>query len=469
MSSNTRPSSFFERYYIWRDVTGSLSRGFNMSVKLNRPVSDELLSQALRATVLAHPQLLLHFVRSGSESVEEERAEEDARANGTNYAAALVPRLAFGDVVHHTSAALDDAELTRLAGVRIACNAPTPSWYIQVSTTAKAQYLTFACNHILFDGRSVTHFFDDFVRALGDLPRAESLPLADILFDPEVDSVAIPAPSSEVVDLYNSPWWFLAKFMCARFVPKVVSLVVAAFSHGPDLDANPILNVQPMSPKSITRFHKVHLDANQLAALLARCRAAGSTMAPFLAACACHALDGSVVAAIGGTHTYQTELIVCGRRFYPGMEDKTRYGLYIAPAFDFVQQGVPMEESAGILSQNLSKLICDRSRFWLVGLLDKINIWAWAQEKFFNNDLRLTVEVSNVGLLRIEHGDWSVEDYVFSQTSSSSHMTLSVASTPNGGTNIVVASLESMHKLEVDGLNAMEMFYRIFAQTLLGE
>lgn len=466
MSSETRAADFFERYYIWRDTTGSLNKGFNMSVSLSRPVDDALLSQALRATVLAHPQLLLHLKRNKDKDEADAQAA-DAQANGLNYVVGLISHLAFADVVRHTTTALDDAELTRLADVRTACDASTPSWYLQVSSTPESQYLTFACNHVFFDGKSAVHFFDDLVGALAKASEVkEPLPFVDILYDPKIDSVVVPPSSSSVVDLFDSPWWYIAKQLAARVVPTVVRLAITRYYSGPDLTSNPIFNVQPFCATNISRFHCVHLDAEELTALLARCRAVGATMAPFLAASACSALDQSVVAAIGGSHTHVTQLIVCGRRFYPHMADKVRYGLYVSVAQDAVKSGLPVASTAATLSRNLSALLYDRSRFWLVGLLRYVNIWAHTQEKFDKKEVRNTVEVSNVGLVRIEHGQWAVEDYVFSQGITTSHLTLSVASTPKGGMNIVISSIDSLHEYEVDGVNAMSIFYDTFAKTV---
>lgn len=445
-----------------------------MSVSLSRPVTDEHLSQALRATVLAHPQLLLHLVRISSEGEDTKDEQEtralDARADDMNHAVALVSRLTFADVVRHTSAALDAAELTRLADVRTACNAATPSWYLQVSTTPESQYLTFACNHIFLDGRSVVHFFDDLVYALSNLPEDEPVRFVDILYDAKVDSVSLPPAGSSVVDLYDSSWWYLAKTVAARFVPEAVRLAVATYYGRPDLTRYPILDLHPPGCTTVSHFHHVHLDANQLAALLARCRAAGATMAPFLAACACRALDESLTASLGGSYTYVTQLNVCGRRFYPEKAEEMRYGLYVSVANDFVKSGLVLEESAAMLSRNLSALLFDRTRFWLVGLFRYVNISKFMQEKFDKKVPLDTVEVSNVGFLHIEHGQWAVEDFVFSQGGTSTHLTLSVGSTPKGGMNIVVSSLDSLHKLGADGTNAMDKFHDIFTRTVkMGE
>lgn len=466
MSADTRVADFYERYYAWRDTTGCLSKGFNMSVALSQPVNDALLSHALRATVLAHPEFLLHLIREGVEN-EKDAIATDARANGMNYSVGLVLRLKFADVVRHTSVAVDDAELARLAEVRTACVAPTPSWYLQVSTTVESQYLTFACNHVFFDGRSGVHFFDDLVRGIAAASELEGpLQLVEVLYDPTVDSVTIPPAGTSVVSLFDSPWWYVAKNLTARFVPAALKRMVSNIWGGQDLTLNPIFNVQPLCAFNPSCFRTVHLDAAQVTALLARCRAAEATMAPFLAASACRALDQSVVKAIGGTPTHVTQLMVCGRRFYPELAEKTRYGLFISVANDYVKSGSVVEEAAASLSQNLSSLLFDPTRFWQVGLLRYINIWNYMQSRIDKNEMRDTVEVSNVGLVRIKHGSWTVNDFLFSQGITTSHVTLSVASTPKGGMNIVISSLESLHQLEVDGVNAMEMFFEKFTGLL---
>ncbi|EEQ37323.1 Alcohol acetyltransferase family protein [Clavispora lusitaniae] len=472
-SKPSRAPDFFERYYICRDTCGYLNKGFNISARLSRPVNDAVLSQALRATVLAHPHYLLHMVRADGCKTADPR-EEDAKANGTNYEVQFVEKLAFSDVVRHASVpALNDEELARLATVRTPCDVSTPSWYLNVCETDEGQYLTFACNHVFFDGRSAVHFFDDLVKALaavtdklgenGETELSSEVAFVDTLFDSSTDNVDMPPASSEVVNLYQSSWWFALKTIGLYFLPTPLKKL---WKYWWGISPKRMISVSPLTAINPCAFRRVHLDAAQAASLLARCRKLGVTITSYLAASVCHALDNSVVPALGGSFVHSLKLVVCGRRHYPNQIDATRYGLYVSPATDYVASGSDLNETARTVSQRLSASTGNRALFWMTGLLNYINIWDHFRGEFDGKHQRATIEISNVGMVRIEHGSWAVDDMVFSQGVTTTHITLSVISTPHGGLNIVMATHDELCKVENEGIPVIDTFYKVFEADL---
>lgn len=443
-----------------------------MLVRLNRPVSDVLLSNALRAVLLKYPVHCMTFFRKEPLETLALLREEDRKLNGKNYEARLVSEILYKDVVSHQQlTSVDASYLTRLSKHKLPIDVDEPTWHITVNNvgTDNTQYLTFASNHVFIDGNSGVHFLDDLVRELASAERHGDLQMVETLYRSADDAPeTLPPPAEKVVDLFNYSWWFAVKTVVkVLLLPKSLVKFVSSYlvPGSPNLYKHPIFNYHPISHDNESNFRRVSLTPPETAAALAFCKQNGVTLTPFIAACAMKALDETISAKLHLEPSYDFGLIICGRRYYPEKKDQTRYGLFMSNAKPVLSRNISLIQATKTLSAKLAAAVKNRRSFSLIALLQIINIWDMFQKQYDHKDTRTTVEVSNVGLVKIQHGDWSVEDMIFSQGAGGTHFTLSTCSTAAGGLNVTVAYHESLDEVE----NGIEEFVSLLKQKLLLE
>ncbi|GEQ72863.1 hypothetical protein JCM33374_g6551 [Metschnikowia sp. JCM 33374] len=207
----SRVPGFLERYYICRDTTGVMSRGFNISIRLN--------NSCLRQYDCSHDDSKLPgtFVSCEPESI----ISEDTLADGMNYRIHAVKKIRYSDVVFHKAVkTIDDSVLEDLSKIRIPVNSKKPMWYLSKTSEEESghEYFTFASNHVVFDGRSAVHFFEDLVKALDAVSAEPSLKMVDILFNSAVDGPEeLPDSGENITDLFDTPVGFRLSSIASYF------------------------------------------------------------------------------------------------------------------------------------------------------------------------------------------------------------------------------------------------------------
>lgn len=433
----SRPPNFFERYYICRDTKGYVTRGFNILVALPHRVGRAQLAAALTTIIDANPWLALNAFRATGAS-----AADDRRHDGRNYVVRRTARFSYADVVSHCEVeAFDAAVLAARAQIRIPVDVELPTWRVavyHVTNGAPRTYVMLACNHVLFDGRSVANVAADLVAALG----AAAAGAADdgerdyVLFDPDSAAPApVPLAADAVVPLYASSAWFQLKTVAAtvRLPGWAQRLVARAASPAPP----PPFRAVPLSVPNESQFHLVSLCARELAGVLATCRTLGSTLTPYLAACAYCAAAAALAGARDCLH--DSQLVMCGRRYFPEQAAATRYGLYVSCCDLQIEPGLSLTAACAAFRTHLAHAMASRTSFARTGLLDKIRIWPFVEAAVAEAP-RTTVEISNLG----KFGASGVSDVVFSQGVASSHVCLSVISSDAGGLRITVSCADGL-------------------------
>lgn len=443
-----------------------------MSVCLNKPVDDVILSNALRAMLLKYPIHCMNFFRVNAASDSTLLLAEDRNANGKNFEARLVSEILYEDVVSKQYLErLDNDYFKTISKRKIPIDVDRATWKITVNELAetKKQYLTFATNHAFIDGKSGVHFMDDLLRELADAEEQQSLDFVRVLFSRVVDAPkCLPELSDNVVDLYQfSSCFALKKALQLLFLPEwVLNFYNINFVPGhPNLLKHPIFNIRPVSVDNECSFHKITLTPDETSSTLDFCRRNGFTLTPYIAACAFRALDETITPILQIDPSYDFNVVICGRRYYQEVRDKTRYGLYMSPDHQVISRNHTLLLAAKELSSKLMIALQNKNSFSFVGLLKIINIWDFINYQYEKKQTRSTFQVSNVGLVKISHGDWRVDDFIFSQGVGAAHFTISTCSTPQGGLNLIVSNHDSLDKIE-DG-QAVEKFIGSFKQKLV--
>lgn len=466
-----RPPGFFERFFICRSVGSHLSRGFQISANLNKPVDDVLLSNALRALLVKYPLHCLNFFRKLPPTSATLLLREDRDANGNNYEARLVSEIKYADIVHRRQVQAIDGEFFSSLGENvIPIDSDTASWQlsiVEVKLTGKT-YLTYELNHVFVDGKSAINFFDDLVRELANAEQKPDLEFVGVLFSSAVDSPEkLPQSSDTVTSLFDFSYWFgFKQIFWHKILPDWFTQWVSNYLvPGPNFKKNPKFDHYPVTQHNECSFRQISLSPQEALAALKFCKQNNFTLTPFISASALKALSETFAPALNVDPSYEVSTIICGRRFYPELKDQTRYGLYVSGDENFVVPHQPLIELSQKLHKELTASIKSRDPFRHLGLLKLVNIWDFLQEKYDNKTIRYTFEISNLGAVNIAHGDWAVEDIVFSQGLGNGHMGLSVVSTPHGGLNIHIASHVSLD--EVQNGETIEQFKSALKSKLI--
>lgn len=452
----SRSAGFFERYYVCRATTGCLNRGFCMAAAMHTPASDAHLSAAIARLMLAHPMLAVNAFRTDNAA----DSDADAAVNGTNYIVRFVERVLYTDVVEHRRVAtFGDSVFRAVAQESIPVNVDKPTWRLLVyhARDTDTQHLLFANNHAFLDGRAVVNFFEDLVLQLAHLPAA--VEHVDTVFA-AATAKKLPRATEDVVDLYNAPPLYAAKTILGLHVPHAVHRFYELYVDwsAPNLYVAPPLALLPFDGYNESAFRNVNVPPAQVAQLVAHCRGVGTTLTPYLAACTFKALD----AALGpqsGPFTQRCELVIDGRRYYPALASKTRYGVFASTLSTYVF-GDSVTSAALHLSRRLALGVLNRHGFYAAGMLRWVNIWEYFRQKVATRAARSTFEVSNVGLVKLEKGAWKVTDLIFSQGITSALMTLSVVSTADSGMNVMFGYHDKLDAA------AMATFFREFEQLM---
>lgn len=472
MSQNhhTRKLGFLEKYYVCRNVE-EYKEDISVTGQYNHHIDEVLLSNALRSLILKNPVFALNIYRDGD-------LQYDAKMNGDNFTVRPVERIAFSDVV--TFKDIDEPfgalELNALSEQVSPVNDTRPLWRLKVykSSSSKKQYVTFHCDHTFFDGLSAAQFHKDLIVKFGIYSGDAALKFQETLFDYTADKSILPSildSSDKIVDLYNPSILFsLLAIVQNMLLPKWLSDGFwSLFST--NAEQKPLYTHMPTQKGAKSNQRCVNIKPHDVKRLRAFCKSQGTTLTPYITAIAMYALQETVFPFVSNSQcSFQVDIPINGRRYFPDKAKYTKYGLYAGP---FSCKMGPVSKSTGsyddlkvpinTLTTQLSSSVADKSPFSYVGLLKYVNCWNFLASKIGKTDSRLTLEVSNLGFHLISHDNWSVENLWFNQTNGIlNHFCLSLIATESNGLNLLASYLAdldmvqtSLRKLVIDEFMAL--------------
>lgn len=460
---HTRKLGFFEKYYVCRNVE-DYSKNISLTGEYNRHISKVLLSNALRTLILKNPTFAVNIYR-------DEDLQHDAQRNGDNFTIRPVEKIAFNDVV--TFENIDDSfgvlVLNTLTEEKCPVNDSKPLWRLKVyeSPSDKTQYVTFHCDHTLFDGSSTIQFHKDLIIELEHHTKDQALKFQETLFDYETDRDILPAildNSDKIVDLYNPSIFFTVLAIVQNMlVPKWLSNGFWSLFSG-NVENAPLYTHNPTQKETKSNLRCVNITPNDVNRLRAFCKSQNTTLTPYIAVTAMYALQATVFPVVSDQQcSFEVSIPIDGRRYFPEKLNDTKYGLYVGLLTSKMGPCADLTFSINALTTQLTTGVTDRSPFSYVGLLKYVNCWDFLRSKLGKTDSRLTLEVSNLGLHRISHGNWSIKNLWFNQTNGIlSHFSISLVTTESNGLNLLVSYLAdldmvqtSLRKLVIDEFMAL--------------
>ncbi|CAH2355810.1 hypothetical protein CLIB1423_35S00122 [[Candida] railenensis] len=502
--SHKRPPGFFERQYICRN-TKDYWGNFNITVQYSSRISQNLLSNALRNVILGNQNFVLNFFRLSSYS-----AEDDHVANGFNYEVRPIQRILFSDVVAFETidGHLDDECFVKMNQFRCHMNVDTsPLWRVilwESNDESSTQYLSFYCDHALFDGTSGVQFHRDLIEELARLSMDEGhLSFKETLFEYELDHSYLPDPLGDAlenkIDLYHRPLiqkvilWFQKSTSLVRGKLLAIGTSLSRFLRSvfgftdysliDDNGENKLFRYKPGTVGLIHKYKIINFSPKETSDVLRFCKSEGVTLTPFILIIATRSLEKTIFADINvlnngketATERYSTvsKISINGRRHYSAevnKEKNLKYGVCVAttpiplPSLADTDDGKLLRVIKKLSSDVLSYAVY-RNCFWNFGdYLKTANFWDSFKSQI-GNFTRDTLYTSNLGFVNIEKIDaWEVKNIWFTQSNGLVyHFVFSVVSSLSGGLNIGLGYLPEFDEVEgsVDG------FVRTFKEDML--
>lgn len=502
--SHRRSPGFFERQYICRN-TNDYWGNFNITVQYSNHISQNLLSNALRNLILRNQNFVLNFFRLSGYS-----AQDDHNANGFNYEVRPIQRILFSEVVAFETidGHFNDECFVKMNPLRCPMNVDTsPLWRVILwgsNDRSDTQYLSFYCDHALFDGTSGVQFHRDLIEELARLSKNEDqLDFIETLFDYELDQKYIPDPIGDAlenkIDLYHRPLmqkiflWFKKITSLVRQKLLAIGKSATAFlrlmfgftdySLVDNTGENEQFKYKPGTVGLIHKYKIISFLPKETSEVLSFCKSEGITLTPFVLTVGTRSLEETIFADINlvkngkesDAKRYSTvsKISINGRRHYSpelNEEKDLKYGVCVAttpirlPSLAETDDGKLLGLIKNLSSDVLS-YATNRNCFWDFGdYLKTANFWDHFQGQI-GSFTRDTLYTSNLGFVKIKKiDDWEVKNIWFTQSNGLVyHFVFSVVSSPAGGLNIGLGYLPEFDDIEgsVDG------FVRTFKEDMI--
>ncbi|CAH2353379.1 hypothetical protein CLIB1423_10S03664 [[Candida] railenensis] len=479
-----RSPTFFERYYILRGEYDYYTN-FNVSARYSRSISRVNLSNALRNLVKKYPCFAVSFFRVNDKDLEED---------GKNFVMKPLQQVKFDDVVaFHKISKFDETTLEYIDQFVVKVGIEnSPLWRIIVMEEEETgrQYLTFYCDHAIFDGTSGGLFHDKLLLELNEVESNQSeLQFAENLHTLD-DSFEIPHVNEAGLALYDSSVSFALYETASRLlVPGWIKNYISSIyqnwypsKYYVDVSKNPMYRYKPTRKSTPTKFKLLKFSPAEVRGMLSRCKQNGLTLTPYVIVIALQCLQETIMKGTSQEvatssesapieHSSETIIAINNRRFLPEAHAE-EFGLMVSPVevalppfqkFDKLDDLFPTMAHVGkVMTSGIEANYGSK----IVGLLKYVKVGDFLKEKLDQSSSRQTLDVSNLGNKSYIHGSWEAEEFIFSQSQGvGTHFGISLVSTSKSGLNIVFGYLEEYAKFQ----DETESFIKLYRQRLLDE
>lgn len=447
MTRHQREPTNADRYYICRNFN-KYYINFNVTGVYNKRIEDGAIRGALRRLMLNNSTFVLNAFRTSC-------IEEDTPSDYRNFILKPVKEIRYEDVVEWREIKeFNEQVLEEIGEIDFEMNVDKPLFKVLISQCGDKQYVTFLCDHILFDGGSGAFFHEDLIR---ELARGETRSSAVIFnYEQDYEKLApLSPPVDEISDLYTTSLIQKVSIIVLEMIPGFIKNIYRRwFIKGfPDLRQNPIFTYKPKTKLIRTGYKMIKFDPLQTQRTVEYCRSQQVTLTPFIGAVGLSALQDTIIPRLANNATvqysFESNLVYSGRRFLPDY----RYGVCVGSVDCTLGPIKSIIETTRVFARQLKAAISNLKSIQRMGLLGLVNI----KDFLFNrleNYSKLTLEVSNLGIKNLVSGEWQIEDLIFSQNIGISHyFGFLVVGTPTGGTNLVLGYMKEFDDLEPNAWN----------------
>ncbi|KAK6460857.1 putative alcohol acetyltransferase [Scheffersomyces coipomensis] len=442
---HTRGSTYYENYNLARNNLGVYSN-FNITAQYNFNINRQTLSNGLRNLLLQNPIFTVNYFKGD---------KSEAAKNLFDYTVKPSQTISFDDIVEYVP--LDhpfNAEnLQEINLRRFELSINKPIWKLLVHEFKDQQYLTFLCDHTIFDGNGACFFHDDLLKELSKLKDNTQLEELDTIFDYEDDLHllhALPETTLKLTSLYNLKYFFFNWVILSEILPKFITNFVWKNVYDVDFDTYKVFTHKRVDIKSKICYRIINLSQDETKSIMTSLRSEKLTFTPYLLGIISEQLRVKVFPYISEEEKIiSASIVVDGRRYYPELHQQLKYNFAVSDARVFVPPLLKLKEVIERSSKIIKDAVTSRNGFQMVNMINYINIWDFIQKRFGKYD-RATFEISNLGYKKFQTSDGSeITNLIFSQdVGLSGHFVFSVVGTPAGGINIVLCNLEETEELK---------------------
>lgn len=464
-----------ERFFLCRAAEGYTNLNFHVTARFNMPVDDILLSNALKLLIERNPIFSLNYFRTKL---------GDSKYNGDNFVRRPVNSITYNQVVESTQEEGFTPKLAERIGMEtFPLDAERPTWRVLKLTFKNNEppALTFVCNHTLFDGNAAAIFFDELIWCFNEVQKTHPNSLCKVLFWAQNDKITGYPTLDRALHVYAVPFLFFVKslileyllptFLIQLFTVLFCSNVANTFKH-------PVFDPIPQKTHNKLCYRFLFFTPQESNLIMARAKAIQLTMTPFIGGCAHVAAQETMIPyanRLQGYDQYRLRtmnfpIAICGRRYVPESKRERLFGLLMAQAEPQVPPQLDTVKLAGhYLKNDVVRATATRQPFKYAGMLRYVNAWHFWKRYLSKAHKRDGIEVSNLGCKKLARGKWEVTDMIFCQGVAVTHLTISVSSTPLGGLNIVIASVDDLDEWKKGETKVMDNFTTLFRTYLAGE
>lgn len=462
-SKHIRRPGWLERYYIIRN-TYRYYTNFNITVKLDKPITANLLSNGLRGLLEKNPWYIINFFKDDAANYK--------YMNALNYHARYVDEIKFEDVVEfHNIEEFDGSIMSKMNDYQLPINCATHGlWKIHVYTDKNQdQYILIMFDHSMFDGGSGIIFQQELISELANAQDTK----VDVLYKYHSDLPPIPLEAQSNTDMYNPTLYQKITYFVNKYFPKIlINLYNKLFVPKPkaNLGINPLYSNSNHDWKHNnmkTSITNINFNTEETADILKYCRSQGITMAPYLNVLMLQCLQETILYHPQIQYSSETLIAFQGRRYSPDLNPQYLKGVWVSAQSIILPPITNTVETMKYVYQEMQNNLRSKFSFGQFGLFRYFE-----NRSFFEAStilpIKKTLTVSNLGKIPDTNDKYNIIDAYFGLSVGSNYnVVLNMISTTKGGLNVTIGYFPDFDQVMINDKKAIDICFDRFKARVL--
>ncbi|RLV94172.1 hypothetical protein JA1_001962 [Spathaspora sp. JA1] len=471
-----RKPGFNERYYICRCTEG-YSSNFSITAKYSKPITKELLSNALHSLIKKNSWLIQNFFKIDNEC--------GSVTNGKNYEVRILESVQFSDVVEFQEIDSFNEEIASEVNRRtFAMNTNLPLWRIIVfQQKSDEQLVCVYVDHSHYDGLAAVQFHKDLTRELSST--AKDVQFIEDIFQYTRDFDYLPKTiiqeAETVTDLFIPSYFQIIRHYLEKYLPSflvkltnwITRFVTPKSKSTPNLGIQPVFHTQKPTEKNLeSKFKFLTFNPEQVAEITKFCRSQGITLTSYFDVLFLKTLQETVFQAVDPNKQFSTSSLVAinGRRYYSEDIKNFRYGTMVCGDEIILPCLAKQNITSSMVSfhKQMMDNIRSKASFKAIGMYNYRNNWEYFKSRLGKIGGRFSLTISNLGKIENSNTEYQLEKvYFLSNTGVVYNFILNMVTTPNNELTVVVGYLPEFDEYKLYDSKVMPIFFDQLEANLL--
>lgn len=369
-----------ERYY-WESSNNRLQQGFVLSITLNKPIPDDVLTEAIRLTGLDYPWIFQNI--------------KVKDAQGPDRIEPIKKRLVTEDLIKHVD---NDEPNHILETLRLETTDDNCAWVVLV----KENRFTLFLNHTFFDGMSAYNLWSSIIKYANQGVRSTD----GLIYDGNGQNILSRHAYEEVeMKLMDKISAKIAPYWIQYVAPSIAKIFPSHLFSIPGFNLQEVLLDKNGNIRQDQKRLKWTIPPTQLKEILAEVRARNLTLTVWI--CAKLAYQLTKIKSSTKGSTIKLAIPMSMRPFLIeklGKDPKDiATGNYVSAAYctlSLDKYGSELWTIANEINKSLQKAKEDPvANINYVKLLDEVDLTKFIKEKYKTTSSPCTLELSNLGML----------------------------------------------------------------------